>query len=101
MYLNESVITLLFRVRVFYVLDDELRPIYHDSSTRSCNAMNYSDGGNLLAAGNYNLINIYNSYTFEKLAVFNGHSGPLKELLWSTNDTILISSCHQGKSHIT
>lgn len=61
--------------------------------------MNYSDGGNLLAAGNFNLINLYNSYTFEKLAVFNGHSSPLKELLWSTNDTILISSCHQGMIH--
>ena len=88
-------------IRVYYILDDVLRIGRYDNA-KDCTAIAYSDGGNLLAASNNTNnnnhfdIHIYNSYTFEKVMELNGHTSPLKELLWSCNDTMLISSCTQG-----
>lgn len=86
-------------VRVFYVLDDVLRFGHYDN-VKDCSAISYSDGGNLLAASNHLnnhfMIHIYNSYTFDKIMDLDGHAGFLREILWSCNDTMLISSCSQG-----
>jgi len=87
-------------IRVFYILDDVLRLGRYDNA-KDCTAIAYSDGGNLLAASsnsnnNHYSIQIYNSYTFEMVMELDGHAGPLKEILWSCNDTMLISSCTQG-----
>lgn len=86
-------------VRVYYLLDDSLKEAHRDN-LKDCTAVAYSDGGNLLAASNHQdnryLILIYNPYTFEKVMEFSGHNGNLREILWSCNDTMLISSCNQG-----
>ena len=86
-------------MKVYYLLDESLRLGYYDN-TKDCTAISYSDGGNLLAASDHinthYKINIYNTYTFEKVMVLDGHTGFLREILWSCNDTMLISSCSQG-----
>lgn len=86
-------------VAVYYLLDDSFREAHRDN-LKDCTAVAYSDGGNLLAASHHQdnryLVLIYNSYNFEKVMEMGGHNGNLKEILWSSNDTMLITSCNQG-----
>ena len=39
-------------MRIYFILDDEIR-LVHTENTKSCNAIAYSEGGHILAAGIY------------------------------------------------
>lgn len=82
-------------MRIYYLLEDELKLVFSESC-RTSTAVNYSTSGHLLAVGNYNLINIYNPYSFELIGQLSGHSGLVRNLRWVCDDKILVSSCTQG-----
>jgi len=51
-------------IKIYYLLEDELKLAFSESC-RTSTAVSYSISGHLLAVGNFNLINIYNPYSFE------------------------------------
>jgi hypothetical protein len=56
----------------------------------------FANGGHLFAAINGNLIQLYNTWTFENIANLKGHNGKIKSLSWSKNDSYLISCGSDG-----
>ncbi|EGR28053.1 WD repeat protein [Ichthyophthirius multifiliis] len=83
-------------LKFFFILEDELKLAYSEYNIKGCYSTKYSEGGNLLAASNYNIICIYNHNTFEQLIQLNGHSGYIKKLKWTQEDTQIQSNCSQG-----
>ncbi|EGR28381.1 WD repeat protein [Ichthyophthirius multifiliis] len=82
-------------IKVFNILDDELKPSF-TNNTKTCTAISYSEGGHLLAAGNLQIINIYNPYEYILLYTLNGHAVALKSIEWINNDQNIISICQGG-----
>jgi len=106
---------LIFSLKFFFLLEDELKMAFSDNNLKYCNAVCYSEWGNILAAcnhifknklyfvltiiltlANFNLINLYDSNTFECKTILNGHSGLVKKIKWLQDDTMLASNCSQG-----
>lgn len=48
----------IFRLRFYFILDDTLKWV-HTETTKTCNALSYSEGGHILAAANGNQIQLY------------------------------------------
>jgi len=51
----------------------------------------FSNGGNLFAAVHGNVIQIYSTITFENVANLKGHNGKVKSLVWSSDDSKIVS----------
>ena len=63
---------------------------------KSCKEVRFSNGGNYFAAvngTNAQSINVYHTYTGENPPSFvtKAHNGKIKHILWSRDDTLLIS----------
>ncbi|XP_065185398.1 cilia- and flagella-associated protein 57-like [Sycon ciliatum] len=58
---------------------------------RACRECVFSNGGQFFAAINGNLIQVFNTYTYDVVANFKGHSNKIRGLQWSPDDRTLIS----------
>jgi WD40 repeat protein len=58
---------------------------------RSCKECQFSNGGQFFAAANGTVVHIYSTYTFDTLGALRGHSGKVKSLAWSSDDTRLVT----------
>jgi hypothetical protein len=56
----------------------------------------FSNGGQYFAAANGNIVQIYDTWSFENLASLRGHEGRIRSLVWSANDVTLVSSAADG-----
>ncbi|KAL4489496.1 hypothetical protein ABPG72_002792 [Tetrahymena utriculariae] len=83
-------------LKFFFILEDELKIAFSEQNVKYVNAVSYSEWGNLCAAANYNMINIYNPNTYESIITLNGHSGFVKRIKWLIDDTMLVTNCSQG-----
>jgi len=63
---------------------------------KACGECRFSNGGHLFAAVNSGLIQIYNTWTSEQVCVFRGHTGVVKSLHWSLDDTAIVSAGLDG-----
>ena len=85
--------------------DNELKQVYVDQ-IKNCYAVEYADGGHILAASNQTQINLYNPCSFELIYSLCGvmsekgpivHTGIIKNIKWVDKDRVLISQCSDGK----
>ena len=53
--------------------------------------MRFSNGGQYFAAANSNVVHLFNSYTFDSLGSLRGHSGKVKSICWSPDDSRIIT----------
>jgi len=67
--------------------------IQHVCLTSTCYIFQcaFSNGGNLFAAVHGNVIQIYSTITFENVANLKGHNGKVKSLVWSADDSKIVS----------
>lgn len=56
----------------------------------------FSHGGHLFAAVNSTIISIYSSTTFESVSNLKGHNGKVRSVVWSADDSKLISCGIEG-----
>ena len=56
----------------------------------------FSNGGNLFAAVHGNIIQIYSTTTFENVANLKGHNGKVRAVVWSADDSKIVSCGMDG-----
>ena len=83
------------KLRLCSVLLGEVRA-YKEFAIKGCCECAFSHGGHLFAAVNGTLVQVYDTNTGEQLAVFRGHTAPVRSLAWSRDDTRLVSAGLDG-----
>ena len=83
------------KLRLMNIFIDDLR-LYKEFAIKGCTETAFAHGGHLFAAINVGLIQIYNTYTAEQVAVFRGHTALVKSLHWSLDDTRIVSAGNDG-----
>ena len=66
---------------------------YGISSLFQCS---FSNGGHLFAAVHGNVIQIYSTSSFENVANLKGHNGKVKSIVWSADDSKIVSCGMDG-----
>ena len=56
----------------------------------------FSNGGHLFAAVHGNVIQIYSTSSFENVANLKGHNGKVKSIVWSADDSKIVSCGMDG-----
>ena len=67
--------------------------IWRISSLFQCS---FSNGGHLFAAVHGNVIQIYSTSSFENVANLKGHNGKVKSIVWSADDSKIVSCGMDG-----
>ncbi|KAK2582891.1 hypothetical protein KPH14_008965 [Odynerus spinipes] len=83
------------KLRFMTILIDDLLPL-HEFSIRNCRTVAFCHGGDLFAAVNGNVIQVYTTIGFHNRFLMKGHTGRVKGLLWSQTDLKLISMGEEG-----
>lgn len=78
------------KLRLMNLLIDDIRT-FKEFTIRGCRECAFSNGGNLFAAVHGNVIQIYSTITFENVANLKGHNGKVKSIVWSADDSKLVS----------
>ncbi|KAM5149014.1 cilia- and flagella-associated protein 57 [Mantella aurantiaca] len=78
------------KLRLMNLLIDDIRP-FKEFTVRGCRECAFSHGGHLFAAVNGNVIHIYSTATYENTANLKGHNGKVRSVVWSTDDSKLVS----------
>ena len=56
----------------------------------------FSNGGHLFAAVQGNIIQLYSTTTFENVANLKGHNGKVRSVVWSSDDSKIVSCGMDG-----
>ncbi|XP_062412043.1 cilia- and flagella-associated protein 57 isoform X1 [Sardina pilchardus] len=83
------------KLRLLNLLIDDIRP-FKELTVRGCRECAFSHGGHMFAAVNGNIIHIYSSTTFENLLNLKGHNGKVRSVVWSMDDSRLVSCGMDG-----
>ncbi|XP_063795375.1 cilia- and flagella-associated protein 57 [Pseudophryne corroboree] len=83
------------KLRLMNLLIDDIRPV-KEFTVRGCRECVFSHGGHLFAAVNGNVIHIYSSITFENVTNLKGHNGKVRSVVWSADDSKLVSCGLEG-----
>ena len=77
------------------LLMDDIRPS-KEFPIKQCRECVFNNGGDLFAAVNGNIIQVYNAYTCENVGNLRGHSGKVRSVHWSADDTKIVSAGTDG-----
>lgn len=83
------------KLRLMNILIDDIKQ-FREFTIRGCKECAFSNGGDRFAAVHSNVIQIYSVTTFENIANFKGHNGKVKQVLWSNDDSKLVSCGMDG-----
>ncbi|CAL1538634.1 unnamed protein product [Lymnaea stagnalis] len=83
------------KLRLMNLLIDDIRT-FKEFTVRSCRECAFSNGGHLFASVMGNVIQLYSTTTFENVANLKGHNGKVKAVVWSADDSKLISCGMDG-----
>ncbi|XP_043941309.1 cilia- and flagella-associated protein 57 [Protopterus annectens] len=83
------------KLRLMNLLIDDIR-VFREFSVRGCKECSFSNGGHLFAAVNGNVIHIFSSVTFENVTNMKGHNGKIRAIVWTGDDSRLISCGMDG-----
>ena len=85
------------KLRLMNVFRDVLKP-YKDLQIKACKDVRFSHGGHMFAVANGSNIQIFHFYTLESPPNmgFNSKHGKVRALVWSEDDTVLVSAGWDG-----
>ncbi|CAG7830333.1 unnamed protein product [Allacma fusca] len=83
------------KIRIFTILMDDIREL-KDFAVRSCKECVYSNGGQMFACANGNILQVYSTTTFDNICNMKGHGNRIRKLCWSWNDAHLYSAGADG-----
>ncbi|XP_038622165.1 cilia- and flagella-associated protein 57 [Tachyglossus aculeatus] len=83
------------KLRIMNVLIDDIRS-FKEFTVRGCRECAFSNGGHLFAGVNGNVIHIYTTTSLENVANLKGHNGKVRCVVWSGDDSKLISCGTDG-----
>ncbi|EDO36068.1 predicted protein [Nematostella vectensis] len=83
------------KLRLMNLLIDDIR-YFKEFTIRGCRECSFSNGGHLFAAVHGNVIQLYSSTTFENVGNLKGHNGKVRQVIWSQDDSKIISCGMDG-----
>ncbi|XP_029007881.1 cilia- and flagella-associated protein 57 [Betta splendens] len=83
------------KLRLINMVFDDFRT-FKEFMLRSCRECAFSHGGHMFAAVNGNVIHIYSFTSFENILTLKAHSGKIRGLDWSLDDSRLVSCGMDG-----
>lgn len=83
------------KLRMCNLLMDDIRP-FKEFPIKQCRECVFSNGGDLFAAVNGNVIQVYNAYTCENVGNLRGHGGKVRSVSWSADDAKIVSAGTDG-----
>ncbi|XP_061201079.1 cilia- and flagella-associated protein 57 isoform X1 [Neopsephotus bourkii] len=83
------------KLRFISLLYEDMH-VFKELAVIKCRQCSFSSRGHLFAAVNGNVIEIYSSITFENINNLKGHSGKIRSVKWSADDTKFISCDTHG-----
>eukprot|EP00817_Percolomonadidae_sp_ATCC50343_P006606 CAMPEP_0117420264 /NCGR_PEP_ID=MMETSP0758-20121206/1630_1 /TAXON_ID=63605 /ORGANISM="Percolomonas cosmopolitus, Strain AE-1 (ATCC 50343)" /LENGTH=1154 /DNA_ID=CAMNT_0005201763 /DNA_START=555 /DNA_END=4016 /DNA_ORIENTATION=- len=84
-----------YKLCLYNILTDDLFKLC-EWFFKSCKIVRFSHGGHLFAAATTTAIIVIDSYNFQTVANLRGHTGMVKDLVWSENDLQLCSAGFEG-----
>lgn len=69
---------------------------YKTYPIRQCVAVKFSNGGSFFAAGNNNIVQVYNTYIGDCIHTLRVHAYKITSLYWSNDDSLLLSAGQDG-----
>ena len=89
----------LDKLRLYHILLDDLR-LCVELPVKCCRVCVFSQGGNLLATANGNIISVFDSHTGERVVDLRGHNGKVRSLHWLQSGTRLLSCGQDGMVYL-
>jgi len=83
------------KLRLMTVLMEDLR-VVKEFNIKACRECQFSNGGQLLAAVNGSTISVYSTYNGENVANLRGHNGKVSSIVWSEDDSKLLTTGGDG-----
>ncbi|XP_028390638.1 cilia- and flagella-associated protein 57-like [Dendronephthya gigantea] len=83
------------KLRLMNLLIDEIRT-FKEFTIRGCRECSFSNGGHYFATVHGNVIQLYSTTTFENVGNLKGHNGKVRSVIWSQDDTKIISCGMDG-----
>ncbi|KAJ8306471.1 hypothetical protein KUTeg_017016 [Tegillarca granosa] len=83
------------KLRLMNLLIDDIRT-FKEFTIRGCRECSFSNGGHLFAAVHSNVIQVYSTTTYENVANLKGHNGKVKSVVWTSDDSKIISAGMDG-----
>ncbi|XP_024523319.1 cilia- and flagella-associated protein 57 [Selaginella moellendorffii] len=83
------------KLRFMNLLIDDIR-ICKEIGIKGCQECVFSNGGQYFAAVHVNVIQIFSTYTCENVGNLRGHSGKVRSIWWSADDTTIVSAGADG-----
>ncbi|BFZ16806.1 hypothetical protein BsWGS_19845 [Bradybaena similaris] len=83
------------KLRLMNLLIDDIKT-FKEFTVRGCRECAFSNGGHLFASVLGNVIQLYSTTTFENVNNLKGHNGKVKAVVWSADDSKLISCGMDG-----
>ena len=85
------------KIKMFNILDKTLQ-VFKEIPVKGCSVLSFSNGGNLFALANSNIIQVYNFFTGENPPhyVFRGHVTRVKSIVWQEDDMGFFSGSSEG-----
>jgi len=83
------------KLRLMNLLIDDIRT-FKEFTVRGCRECSFSNGGHMFASVMGNVIQLYSTTTFENVNNLKGHNGKVRSVVWSADDSKLISCGMDG-----
>lgn len=83
------------KLKLLNILIDDIKQ-FQEFSCKCCRECCFSKGGHLFAAVNGNVIQVYSTVTFELINNLKGHNKAVTSVLWSPDDSKLVSCGGDG-----
>lgn len=83
------------KLRLMNLLMDDIRT-YKEFPIKACKECRFSNGGQYFAAANGNVVQVFQTYTFECILTLRGHAGRVLSVNWTQDDRVLVSAGADG-----
>ncbi|TPX47853.1 hypothetical protein SeLEV6574_g02417 [Synchytrium endobioticum] len=83
------------KLRLCNLLIDDVR-VFREFGIRGCRECRFSSGGHLFAAVHSNVVQIYSTWTFELIGNLKAHSGKVRSVSWSPDDSRIVTAGQDG-----
>ncbi|KAJ3033909.1 Cilia- and flagella-associated protein 57 [Rhizophlyctis rosea] len=86
------------KLRLMNVLTDDVR-LFREFPVRGCRECRFAPGGHIFAAIHGNMIQLYNTWTFDNIGNLKAHNGKIKSLYFTPDDAYLVSAGMDGATY--
>ncbi|KAI9207648.1 WD40-repeat-containing domain protein, partial [Polychytrium aggregatum] len=83
------------KLKLMNLLIDDIRP-FREFTIRGCRECQFSTGGQYFAAAHGNAIQLYNTWNFENIGNLKGHSGKVRTIAFTSDDSRIITASIDG-----